>query len=869
MRLQVREAHLGVGTFISRVVGQVQWLLSPTKYLAVINVLSSALGFMQGILVARHLGPDSYGVIAVIAATNVTVLNLLDVRLADLAGKLYYRPSQASISELRTYRASVLQVCLVGNGLISLGLCVLGFLANLVLIRTLTTTPVRVQWLLAQSLILALSNWASSFDYLQRFSGRFYLMGTWRLVTRLVSVGLFLAVFLPSSNLDSYYRALLSASGLGLVMTALISALIWLKYERLPMLRQRLLLAWPDYRRESRFLFFGNLLGYIKMLHRGSDVLLVGFFAGDRLTGLYKLARSLTDVLYIFFDALNQVYYPRFMELLAQRTVAEYRRLASRLLVASGGFTLLVLVVQALLLAPVLQFVLANRFAGAEGAIMVMTVPFLFVAGIYTWLWPLFVHSGKLERYTVYSFLACFVQYGMALILFVVTEPTPLAAALGYLAYYCVLFPMAYRVAQRDYAAYLPGITGISGKDSPGMHVTKPEHEIVSHFNQSTGGRPLHIVQIGCDDTVFRSAAPSNTLNRQLNYGRELARQRPGSRMSVIMYTTDAAARRFERENVAFIPVMASRLRRLPKLYSQLSALHRAQPLDVIATQSIHSEAWMAVLFGKFHDVNVVGQIHYDLFSRDARRDLLGRGPYGWLNYVLSLQLMHCMVAVRVVGRRVQEHLLSAGLHRNVHLVPVPVTMDIATIASHLPSPAHRVLFVGRLVPAKNVGEWLQVAQRVAAQDTEVTCKIVGEGPLSGELEMETKRLGLKRRVHFAGAVAYDQLPQIYRSAKVFLLTSKYEGFGRVVVEAYLSGVPVVATQITGVEDIVEDGQTGFLHAPGDVRGMADSVLRLLHDDALRQRMGQRGRDLVRARFDPERLSREWVSLLISAAREA
>jgi O-antigen/teichoic acid export membrane protein len=454
-----------VGSFaanplVSKLWGVIKSQVSPTRYLAIINVLSSALGFVQGIITARYLGPDSYGVIAVIVATNVTVLNFLDVRLVDLAGKLYYRPSQASIPEPRAYRASVLQICLVGNGLISLGLSVLGFLANLAFIRALTTTPVQIQWLVAQSLILAFSNWANSLDYLLRFSGRFYLMGTWRLVTRVANVGLFLAIFLPGSNLDSYYRALFFATSLGLVMTASVSALIWLRYEHLPLLGRGLWLAWPDYRRGFRFLFYGNLLGYVKMLHRGSDVLLIGFFADDRITGLYKLTRSLTDVLYILFDALNQVYYPRFMELLAQRAAAEYRRLADRLLMASSGFTLLVLVVQALLLAPALKFALANRFAGAESAIMVMTVPFLFVAGIYTWLWPLFVHSGKLGKYTVYSFLACFAQYAVALGLFVGMQPTPLAAALGYLAYYCVLFPLAYRVAQRNYAAYLPRISG-------------------------------------------------------------------------------------------------------------------------------------------------------------------------------------------------------------------------------------------------------------------------------------------------------------------------------------------------------------------------------------------------------------------------
>jgi len=861
----VRKTYLGAQAFVSRLTEHAQRLFSPAKYLALINVLSSALGFVQGTIIARGLGPDSYGVVAVIAATNTTVLNFLDVRLADLAGKLYYRPSQASITELKAYRASVLQVCLVGNGLISLCLCMLGFLANLALIRTLTTAPVRIQWLLAQSLSLAFSNWASSFDYLQRFSGRFYLMGSWRLVARLFGVGLFLVVFLRGSDLDSYYCALLMSTGLSLAMAVCVSALIWLKYERLPLLRQGLKLAWPDYRRESRFLFFGNLLGYVKMLHRGSDVMVVSLFADDRVTGLYKLARSLTDVLYIFFDALNQVYYPRFMELLAQRAVAEYRRLASRLLVAGGGFTLLLLLGETFLLSSVLRFLLANRFAGTEGAIMIMTVPFLFVMGIQIWLWPPFVHSGALGRYIVYSFLGCFAQYAVIVGLSLRVQPSPTAAAAGYVAYYCVFFPLAYRVAQGRYAMYLPKI---DRKTLLEWYLPKPQRRARSR-SESTENRPLHIVQISCDDTVFRSAAPSDTLNRQLNYGRELARQCPGSRISLLILTADPTARPFAQENVTFIPVIASRLRRLPKLYFQLSALHRAQPLDVIATQTIHSEAWVALLFGKLHGVNIVGQIHYDLFSPGAQRDVLGKGLYGRLYYILSLWMLRRMFAVRVVGRQIRERLLAAGLHRNVYLIPVPVTMNVQAETDRLSAPAHRVLFVGRLVPAKNIAEWLRVAQLVAAQDTDVTFEIVGEGPLRKALEAETKQLGLDHRVHFAGAMAYDQLPQVYRSAKVFLLTSKYEGFGRVVAEAYLNGVPVVAYKITGVEDIVEDGLTGFLHPPGDIKGMAGSVLRLLQDDALRQQMGHRGRDLVRARFDPERLSREWVSLLISAVPEA
>lgn len=378
--------------------------------------------------------------------------------------------------------------------------------------------------------------------------------------------------------------------------------------------------------------------------------------------------------------------------------------------------------------------------------------------------------------------------------------------------------------------------------------------------------RSLHIVQVGFDDTLFMPNAPSDTLARQLRYGRELDRRCPGSRMSVVMLTNSAAAQRFERENVTFVPVVASRLRRPIGLYRQLSTLHREQPLDVISTQTIHLEAWTALWFARRHGANVIGQVHYDLFSPIAQRDVLGQGLRGRAYYLISLWMLRHMFAVRVVGRRVREQLLAKGLHRNVCVIPVPVTMGPCTAADPAPAPNNCVLFVGRLDFPKNVEEWLTIAQRLAAQAPDAVFEIVGDGPLRETLESQAHQLGLAPRVHFAGTVPYDRLPDIYRTAKVFLLTSRYEGFGRVVAEACLNGVPVVATRITGVEDIVDDGETGFLHAAGDVEGMAKSALRLLRDDSLRQTMGQLGRERVRARFDPDRLTREWVDLLVSAA---
>jgi glycosyltransferase involved in cell wall biosynthesis len=381
----------------------------------------------------------------------------------------------------------------------------------------------------------------------------------------------------------------------------------------------------------------------------------------------------------------------------------------------------------------------------------------------------------------------------------------------------------------------------------------------------------MHIVQIGFDDTVFQANAPSDTLRRQVNYARELARRRPGSRMTVIMLTGNSSAQSIEQEGLQIVPLTGSRVTRWPKLYRLLQQLHAARPIDVIATQTIYTEAWVTLWFGARHGSRVIGQIHFDLFSPAARRESLGAGLAGALRQSISLRLLRRMAAVRVVGRGMETKLRAAGVS-NVAVIPVPITMAASptgALDDIVKSSEPRVLFVGRLVPQKNLELWLRVAQRVAQQVPEARFEIVGDGPLREALEAEVRRLGLDRSVQFTGPIPYAVVGTAYDRASVFLLTSHYEGFGRVVAEAALHGLPVVAPEIAGVEDIIIEDMTGFLHTPGDAAGMSASVIRLLQDNGFRIEMGRRARQSVLERYDPQRLTEEWVALLIASAKRS
>jgi colanic acid/amylovoran biosynthesis glycosyltransferase len=159
--------------------------------------------------------------------------------------------------------------------------------------------------------------------------------------------------------------------------------------------------------------------------------------------------------------------------------------------------------------------------------------------------------------------------------------------------------------------------------------------------------------------------------------------------------------------------------------------------------------------------------------------------------------------------------------------------------------PLH-VLCVGRLVAGK--GQALLI--EALAQLPELDVTFVGEGPERAQLERLAHALGVRERVRFAGAIGQDALPGLYERADLFCLPTLAEGLGVVLLEAMAAGLPVVSTRVMGVPEVVDDGVTGLLVAPGRADTLAAALARLAGDPDLRARMGDAGRARVAREFD-------------------
>jgi glycosyltransferase involved in cell wall biosynthesis len=174
--------------------------------------------------------------------------------------------------------------------------------------------------------------------------------------------------------------------------------------------------------------------------------------------------------------------------------------------------------------------------------------------------------------------------------------------------------------------------------------------------------------------------------------------------------------------------------------------------------------------------------------------------------------------------------------------------------------------FVGRLTFIKNPALFVSSAQRVLESISDVHFVLVGDGELRPEIERQISELGLSRRVALAGW--QREMPPVYAALDALVLPSLNEGTPVTAIEAMAAGVPVVATSVGGIPDLVADGRTGLLAPSGDVVALADHVVQVLTEPEQARALAVAGQQDVLSRFGVERLVQEMEALYTTLLEE-
>jgi len=222
---------------------------------------------------------------------------------------------------------------------------------------------------------------------------------------------------------------------------------------------------------------------------------------------------------------------------------------------------------------------------------------------------------------------------------------------------------------------------------------------------------------------------------------------------------------------------------------------------------------------------------------------------------------------------RVCRH-YGASLEARVRVIPLAFDADEVLRLAKLDSredvrppgsDGRQIAAVGRLVERKAFDRLILSMRHLPDS---VRLVIIGSGPLRAMLEGIIRREGLEGRVSLPGHVDDSAKYRYLRGSDVYVLSSHHEGFGVVIQEAMAVGLPIVAHARGGQTDLIEDGVNGILTPDNEPETLAAAIRRLLEDDGLRQRMGQRNLEKIR-RYSPAKIAGEYLALFQQVVRRA
>ena len=226
--------------------------------------------------------------------------------------------------------------------------------------------------------------------------------------------------------------------------------------------------------------------------------------------------------------------------------------------------------------------------------------------------------------------------------------------------------------------------------------------------------------------------------------------------------------------------------------------------------------------------------------------------------------------AINAMSGQIVREVLSLRLSATkLSTIPNGVAVSGEIIRSSCNGGVLRLLFVGRLVEQKGLDTLLAAARLLMASDVRFHLQIVGGGPLRGLLDDQIASFGLKSHVALAGALSREDVLDVFSNADLFVLPSRQEGMSGALLEAMAHGLPVIATRISGSEEVV-DSSIGWLVPVDDERAIAAAVVQAIEvgQSGLLD-MGRLARRKVLRDFDIKRVAARYLELFEGLVNES
>lgn len=238
-------------------------------------------------------------------------------------------------------------------------------------------------------------------------------------------------------------------------------------------------------------------------------------------------------------------------------------------------------------------------------------------------------------------------------------------------------------------------------------------------------------------------------------------------------------------------------------------------------------------------------------------------------NYFSRAKYMKHIDAIIAVSEGVKNVLVDGGINPGIIRV-VPDGIDFTPYKKAVSSDYLRreiscspddflVGIVAHLADHKGHKYLIQATKLLKEVAPKIKVIIVGEGPLKMELNRQVKEINVEDMVFFLGF--RKDVPQILASLDLFVLSSHLEGMGSILMDAMACRLPVVATKVGGIPEVVIQGETGLLVPPRRPSALAKSILKLYNDRTLASRLGERGYEVVHQKFSAESMADKIINV--------
>lgn len=277
----------------------------------------------------------------------------------------------------------------------------------------------------------------------------------------------------------------------------------------------------------------------------------------------------------------------------------------------------------------------------------------------------------------------------------------------------------------------------------------------------------------------------------------------------------------------------------------------------------------IAVTFLKFltNQPSVI-EVQGEVFRKsEKQRNLKSR-----LLQKIGIWAMRRAVRIRVISRAIYDQVLERGIdERKIRLVSLRVDLDAfnphnSNLRIYPNNPNEiTVGYIGRLVDGKGLEDLLAAIANLKSkfQISNFKTLVFGTGPIEQKLRKMAQKFGISDLIEWRGFVPYSRVPEALAQIDIFIYPSWHEGFGRSIMEALAMEKAVIATNVGGIPDLIEDGKNGFLVPPHNPEQLARKIKELLSDKDMRIKFGKAGRERVNKNFEWNQGIKQFADLFL------